>query len=261
VGAGQGHFARAWAPHLARGFEIVCVDPEARSLAVAEARGREFLARTGLEGTFTYVQARAEQLPFEDDRFDAAMCQTVLIHLAEPALAVREMTRVVRRGGTVLAAEPNNFATAQLCAAHGPDADPEAMTEGFRFYAYCMRGKHRLGLGWNNLGVHLPRWFGALADVRYYQNDRPSILAPPYDDAEQRAVVQDLASLHARGIWCWEREEARRYFVAGGGDPAAFDAEYDAVLSRQAEEVAAMERGAWCALTAVALLVAAGTKR
>ena len=39
----------------------------------------------------------------------------------------------------------------------GPDADPEAAIRLVRFHEYCLRGKHRLGEGWNNLGIWLPR--------------------------------------------------------------------------------------------------------
>ena len=261
AGAGQGHFARVWAPHLAPDFEIVCVDREARSLVVAEERGRAFLVRTGLTGRFTCVQGSVDELPFEDGSFDAAICQTLLIHLSDPTRAVNEMKRVVRTGGLVLAAEPNNFAAAQRLAALGPEADPESLVGELRLQAYCLRGKYRLGLGWNNLGAHLPQWFTDLDDVRYFQNDRPWVLAAPYDDTQQRAAIADMIALHARGIWCWEREEARRFYVAGGGDADKFDHEYDVGLSRQADEIRAVERGEWCELTAMIQLIAAGTRR
>jgi SAM-dependent methyltransferase len=260
VGSGQGHFARLWASHLAPDFEIVCVEPEARSIAVAEEKGRAFLSRKGLAGRFTYVQGNAESLPFANDGFDAAMCQTLLIHLREPMLAVREMTRVVRAGGIVLAAEPNNLASAQRIAATGPDADPEAMLGVVRMHAYCIRGKHRLGLGWNNLGVQLPRYFAELRDVRYFANDRPWLLAPPYASEVERAEIADVRSLAARGIWGWAREEARRYYVAGGGDEASFDREYDRALESQVDELRAIDAERSWELSAVALFIAAGVK-
>ncbi|MEI8257683.1 MAG: methyltransferase domain-containing protein, partial [Deltaproteobacteria bacterium] len=235
VGAGQGHFARLWAPHLAPDFEVVCVDPEARSLKVAEEKCAAFLARTGLKGRFVFTSGRAESLPFDDCGFDAAICQTLLIHLRDPGRALDEMTRVVRHGGLVLASEPNNLGELQRLAARGPEADPEEVVRALRFDALCMRGKYRLGLGWNNVGAHLPRWFARLADVRYFQNDRPWVMAAPYDGVAQRAALADLRSMHARGIFHWGRDDARAYYAAGGGDPARFDDEYDAGLTQQAE--------------------------
>lgn len=47
--------------------------------------------------------ARAEQLPFDDARFDAAFAQLVLHFVSEPATAANELRRVVRPGGIISA--------------------------------------------------------------------------------------------------------------------------------------------------------------
>ena len=46
---------------------------------------------------------RAEAIPFDSDRFDHAMAQLVLHFVSEPEVAVSEMMRVVRAGGSVSA--------------------------------------------------------------------------------------------------------------------------------------------------------------
>ncbi len=45
----------------------------------------------------------AEQLPFPDDTFDAAMAQLVVHFMADPVTGLREMGRVTRPGGVVAA--------------------------------------------------------------------------------------------------------------------------------------------------------------
>jgi len=50
------------------------------------------------------VRATAEELPFADESFDVVLCIQVLEHIDAPGRAVRELHRVVRRGGRVLAA-------------------------------------------------------------------------------------------------------------------------------------------------------------
>ena len=45
---------------------------------------------------------------YADASFDAAHCERVLLHLDDPTTALREMPRVVRPGGTVVAAEPDS---------------------------------------------------------------------------------------------------------------------------------------------------------
>ena len=45
----------------------------------------------------------AEQLPFPDDAFDAALAQLVVHFMTDPVLGLREMSRVTRPGGVVAA--------------------------------------------------------------------------------------------------------------------------------------------------------------
>ncbi len=47
--------------------------------------------------------AKAEELPFTADTFDAALAQLVVHFMADPVLGLREMRRVTRPGGTVAA--------------------------------------------------------------------------------------------------------------------------------------------------------------
>jgi SAM-dependent methyltransferase len=55
-----------------------------------------------------YVQGDALTLPFADNSFDAVVCHYLLLWLADPVQGVREMARVVRPNGHVLAcAEPD----------------------------------------------------------------------------------------------------------------------------------------------------------
>jgi len=48
-------------------------------------------------------QSAAEQLPFPDGAFDAALAQLVVHFMADPVRGLREMRRVTRPGGTVAA--------------------------------------------------------------------------------------------------------------------------------------------------------------
>jgi len=58
--------------------------------------------------TVLLVQGDAHALPFPDGAFDLVLCHYLLLWLADPGQGVREMARVVRPGGVVLAcAEPD----------------------------------------------------------------------------------------------------------------------------------------------------------
>ena len=55
-----------------------------------------------------YREGDAQELPFPDESFDVVTCHFVLMWMADPAEAVREMARVVRSDGAVLiCAEPD----------------------------------------------------------------------------------------------------------------------------------------------------------
>jgi len=58
---------------------------------------REALPRGG-----GYVQGDVERLPFAAGTFDVTVCRNSCHHFADPAAAVREMARVLRRGGRVV---------------------------------------------------------------------------------------------------------------------------------------------------------------
>jgi SAM-dependent methyltransferase len=63
----------------------------------------------------------AHALPYVDASFDAAHISRVLIHLTDPALALREACRVVRPGGWIVAIEPD------FDGLRVDHADPEAV--------------------------------------------------------------------------------------------------------------------------------------
>jgi ubiquinone/menaquinone biosynthesis C-methylase UbiE len=63
-------------------------------------RAKRRAADAGREVTF--VEAAAEQLPFEDDSFDTVVSMAVLCTVDDPPQALREIRRVLRPGGQLL---------------------------------------------------------------------------------------------------------------------------------------------------------------
>jgi ubiquinone/menaquinone biosynthesis C-methylase UbiE len=88
VGAGAGYGA---ARAAARGAQVTGVD-------VAEAMVK-LAARQHPDASF--VQASATSLPFDDESFDAAVGNLVILHVGQPELAMRELWRVLAPGGRV----------------------------------------------------------------------------------------------------------------------------------------------------------------
>ena len=93
VATGTGAVAREL---LARGCSVVGLDQSPAMLA--EARRR---LPPGVE----LVEASADSLPFPDGVFDALTFTYLLRYVDDPGATLRELTRVVRPGGTVAALE------------------------------------------------------------------------------------------------------------------------------------------------------------
>jgi len=63
-----------------------------------------------------------------------------------------------------------------------------------------------------------------LINVCVYLNDKVHVFLPPYNSPEQRAELEERADRKHRDFWIWSREDTQRYFLAGGGRDAEFDA-------------------------------------
>jgi ubiquinone/menaquinone biosynthesis C-methylase UbiE len=102
VGCGPGDDVRALALRTAPGGRAIGVD--ASAAMIAEARRRS----AGVSGPCgEFHVADAASLPLADGIADGCRCERLLQHVEDPGAVVRDMARVVRAGGIVLAAEPD----------------------------------------------------------------------------------------------------------------------------------------------------------
>lgn len=92
VGCGSGALTTVLVDRLGAGFVAAC-DPSRPMVETCAVNHRGAAV----------VQARAEELPFGSDRFDAVLTELVLHFVADPEAAVGELRRVARPGGTIAA--------------------------------------------------------------------------------------------------------------------------------------------------------------
>ena len=94
VGCGTGAFTRLILERTAPA-SVSAVDPSEAQIRFAKSK------LIGAEVDFRRGDAMA--LPFDDDAFDVAVMALVIQYIPDRARAVSELTRVVRRGGTIAA--------------------------------------------------------------------------------------------------------------------------------------------------------------
>jgi len=241
VGSGIGHWGQLLLPLLASDAKLTGVDREPQWILRAEDRARN----AGLEKQCAYQLGDANALPFPDATFDLVTCQTVLIHLQDPKHAIREMIRVLKPGGLLLAAEPNNLAN-QMIGGTIVHSVNEVM-ERVRFHLMCERGKEALGLGNISLGDLVPGYFAELGleGIGVYLNDKSNPLFAPYADREQQSMIKQTEEFVNQDSMGWDREETRSYFIAGGGTLADFDHHWNLALQDMRKFIAATKNGTY----------------
>ena len=103
VGCGPGTDTIPLAAIVGPGGRVVGVDKDPEMIIAADRKAVE----AGVNSIVRHVSADATDLPFEIGTFDSARTWRMLQHLAEPALAISEMVRVIRSGGRVVLVEPD----------------------------------------------------------------------------------------------------------------------------------------------------------
>ena len=140
-------------------------------------------------GPFLRVQADGESLPFADGCFDVTYCVATLHHALDLGRMVREMARVTRRGGHVLAL--NEGTRAVYRSGDAPDQAEERTLrhQRARAHALCVPVGFRAGR---------PRRAPGRAGGRLRRDGRPAHRRAPAPDSSGRPQRRNV--VHADGV-------------------------------------------------------------
>jgi ubiquinone/menaquinone biosynthesis C-methylase UbiE len=204
VGCGTGVFLPGLAALVGADGRVVGLDHSPAFLQQARQR----LADAALADWVELVEGDAHHLPFADATFDAAHCERVLMHLDDPALAIREMRRVVRAGGRVQLAEV--YAAAARMDHPDPEAEKlisEGLVAGIRntWMGIALRGL-MIEAGFTDVGGEVVGFFEEALDQDEAEEwavvARGLASSGALDPARAEAAIAALEDKRARGVHC-----------------------------------------------------------
>lgn len=225
MGCGFGYLGYMYGKFLEPKGRYIGVDVNKKLLHTA----RKAAARREMGKLFRFVQGGALSIPLQDESVDVAMCQTLLMHLKEPELAVKEMVRITKKRGKVVAFEPSWEAGFGWNNLREPPI--KERLEDLEFLSRIWEGQKRLGEGDVRIGERVPYLFmkNGLKKIQVLKNNKAGwALIPPYDTPElKQRIKMTLSSIEkrknkTRGEKRKEYLEGKRYYMAGGGDAESY---------------------------------------
>ncbi len=257
VGSGMCHWSKLLFPFLKPATEVFAVDNDPAWAAYQEEH-REYFSQRG--ASFHFDCASADRLPYEDNHFDLVTCQTLLIHVREPEQVIAEMKRVLKPGGIILCAEPNNqvqhLTRSSLSATYTID---ETM-DHIRYALLYEKGKKQYGHGDNSLGDLLPGLLvqAGIEEIEVRISDKAIAMYPPYSNQEQRATLHQWAqgtNASPSGV------DNREYFAILGNEHLEFYEKYHKKYIHKLDQLlAALEDEVYHAAGGALMYVISGKK-
>ncbi len=204
IGCGPGDFTRQLARLSNQKATILGIDSNEKSIRAATTDTK----KARLSQCVSYELGDVYKIPLEDGYADLTCCRTLLMHLTEPLKAVKEMARVTRTGGSVVALEGGKM------GAFYDSNDEEYSMLAERAYEAWINGIRKLEGKEFKIGEKLPGIFqkAGLSGIK------AEVQADPWLYSDPRRRLSDVkAELRFDySLFRERRRKDRKYLLAGG---------------------------------------------
>lgn len=205
VGCGIGHWTKRIHPFLGGESKITGIDYNAQWIKEA---------KNGESQNISFMEGSAYDLPFPDEIFDFVTCQTLFMHLDQPEKALKEMYRVLKKGGIIFIAEANNYGNLIRSNSGLDSLSLDERIEHARLYALLEEGKKIAGDGFMGITYQIPSLLNKLhfKEIKNYRNDGVCNMHPPYQEANQQAFIKMILDFSDQGyVFIYPRPSAEKY--------------------------------------------------
>lgn len=259
LGCGVGHWSKLLLPRLSSKARLVGIDREPSHVADFMSR---FSDREAGAGRVTAIQADATSLPIPDGSCDLATCQTLLLHVQDPAAALREMIRITKPGGLILCVEPNNLVARLPFSGFMGETPADRLVRLSEMAWRYVLGRAQRGLGSEFIGEMLPGLFATmgLKEVAVWLSDKTAPLIPPYSSPAEKAAMAAGETWRDEGIGPFDRSEAQANVFAGGGTKEFFERAWADYLELDRQTSEAISQARWHSAGGTLFYIVAGRK-
>jgi SAM-dependent methyltransferase len=256
VGCGTGHWTQLLTHRLPPQAKVVGLDRSATWVKSARTRlSHEGVARAD------FCVGDAVELPFASDTFDVVTSQTVLMHLAEPQRALREMVRVLRSHGLLVCMEPNNVINGLRYDSLFDERGIDDVTDEFNFLLRYRAGRRSLGLGDIAVGEFVPGWLAELGlDVTIHLNDKSGSLLRPYVTAAEKSLFEQTELWWETSTGPWEIDNVTKCAMAGDADDSSVQRHFQRLKVQRERLKATVESGKYCNAGGAFFYIVSGRK-
>lgn len=227
IGCGKGYMSFKLLPHLNKLKKIYGRDIETTYINSAISKSQEYK-----DLKFDFRVRNAENLDINDNTVDLCICQTLLLHLNDPKNAIKEMIRITKENGTIMAIETNNSINSlirnNILEENDITSNIADIKETIKLLEYDLtiqKGVYNLKEGYLSIGDSIPKLFYELGlkNINVSIVDKACSLIPPYDTPEKKSRVKELIDLINSSSSEYDYNQMLKYYIAGGGNKKDFD--------------------------------------